>query len=261
MLLKICMKVNISLLQIDVQAGDPEVNFQKVIMLIENLNINHNHYVLLPELWISGYDYLKLTDCFNFFNSNLSTLRNIAKDRSINIIGSVPWIIDSKIFNRSIFIDNLGNIAGTYDKIHLFKPLKEDSFFTPGKTISLIDKVPKIGLMICYDLRFPELSRKLSLEGAEIIFISAEWPAERIEHWKILNSARAIENQVFIAACNRVGESFDIKFGGHSLLISPAGHIIAELEDKEGVLNCEIDLEDIAKLKNFIDIKRDVKVL
>ena len=88
----------------------------------------------------------------------------------------------------------------------MFTPTGENKHFTPGKEIAVIDThLGKIGLLICYDLRFPEIARCLMLKGAEILVISAAWPLERIEHWRILLRARAIENQLFVIAANASG--------------------------------------------------------
>ena len=260
MLLKMVMKVNISLIQIDIIAGEPDKNFSKVKSFLENLPVKDNHIVILPELWISGYSYNKLKKCSDYFKANLNILKNIAKNKNINISGSIPWEETNFFYNRTIFINSNGEISSHYDKIHLFKPLEEDKFFKEGENISFVKDNFNIGLMLCYDLRFPELARKLALKGSDIILVSAEWPLERIEHWRLLNKSRAVENQVFVASCNRVGISYNIEFGGHSTIISPSGNTIAELSTSEESGTFEIDLSEIKKIKENFDILEDVRI-
>ena len=261
MLLKMYMKVNISLIQIDINAGAPDKNFSKTISLIENLPTKPNHIAILPELWISGYSYKNLKQCSDYFKEHLNILKNIAKNKGINITGSVPWEENDFFRNRMVFINSNGDIVTFYDKIHLFKPLNEEKFFKEGEDIVLITDDFNIGLMLCYDLRFPELARKLTLKGADIILVSAEWPLERIEHWKLLNKSRAVENQVFVASCNRVGISYNIEFGGNSIIVSPSGDTIAELDTSEEVGTFEIDLLKIERTKEKFDVLEDIRLI
>ena len=97
-------------------------------------------------------------------------------------------------------------------------------------------------MMICYDIRFPELARKLALGGAKILFVPAEWPHPRLHHWRTLLTARAIENQMYVIACNRTGQSGNDRFFGHSMIIDPWGEIIAEGDEEEVILMADIDL-------------------
>ncbi len=258
MLLKYTMKVNISLAQININAGNYSEQFKKVTALLRNSETLENHYFILPELWISGYAFDTLKECYNYFIKKLPELREIAKNKNINIIGSVPWIEKNKIFNRTVILDNSGNLNDFYDKIHLFKPLHEERHFKRGSKIvvSEITDFP-FGVMICYDIRFPELAKMLSKLGAKIIFVSAEWPQERIEQWILLNRARAVENQIFIVACNRTGTSFNIKFGGNSLVIDPFGDVLLQMGENEEVKSLCIDMDTINKANRLFNTKND----
>ncbi len=252
------MKVNISLLQNNINAGDFKGEFEKVISIIDKIEILDNHFLLLPELWISGYSFMNMGKVFKFIKGHLNELQAKAKDKFVNIIGSVPWEEKNNLYNRTIIIDYSGKIKGYYDKIHLFKPLSENKYFNRGNNIFVTGITDFLfGVMLCYDIRFPELAKKLMLKGSRIIFVSAEWPLERIEHWILLNRARAAENQLFIAACNRVGESFGIKFGGNSLIVNPKGEILCQMGDKEGITTFEIDLAEVDKARQLFNIKDD----
>jgi predicted amidohydrolase len=98
-----------------------------------------------------------------------------------------------------------------------------------------------VGPHICYDLRFPELSRKYCLEGATLFCVSAQWPTIRKDHWELLNAARAVENQLFVVAANAVGKSGDFRFSGGSLILSPWGERLAEGGEEEGLAMAVID--------------------
>lgn len=149
-----------------------------------------------------------------------------------------------KPFNSSVFIDDLGIVSGKYRKVHLFDAYSklESSLFEPGRMpISVIDAGGvKMGLQICYDLRFPESARLLKLLGAQVLSYQAGWYAgeRKLETWKTLLRARAMENGVFVLGTAQCGKYFT----GHTLAVNPYGDILAEAEDQEGVLSCELDL-------------------
>ena len=260
MLLNLYMKVNISLLQLNIIAGAPEKNFSNIVNALKNLPEEKLHYALLPELWSSGYSYSNIDFCAKYTQDNIYKISDIAKEKNIKIIGTVPWLENGKLYNRSLFISNSGKIEHYYNKIHLFKPLNEDKYFTEGNKITIIKEPVISALTICYDLRFPELFRKLILQDVKIIFLSAQWPLSRINHWKVLNIARAIENQIFIVSCNRTGNSLNIDFGGNSMIVAPDGQIIKQLGNNEQIFTCNIDLYEIKKNKNLFDIKNDIKI-
>ena len=111
--------------------------------------------------------------------------------------------------------------------------------------------------IICYDIRFPELARKLALNGAQLLFVPAEWPHPRLHHWRTLLTARAIENQMYVIACNRVGRSGETSFFGHSMIINPWGEIVTEADENEQIVTAEIDLELVAKVRSTIPVFED----
>ena len=144
------------------------------------------------------------------------------------LVGSLPEPDGEKVCNTAYVLDR-GRLAGKYRKIHLFSLMNEDRAFTGGDSWLVTDtSIGRIGVFICYDLRFPELARRLSLEGAEILVVPGEWPKPREEHWRTLLRARAIENQLFIVAANCCGVQGKLDFFGASLIIGPKGELLAE---------------------------------
>jgi predicted amidohydrolase len=138
--------------------------------------------------------------------------------------------------------------------------LEEDRYLKSGSQIKCLETPwGRLGLATCYDLRFPEIFRRYALENAEMILLSAEWPAKRIEHWKLLLRARAIENQVFIAAVNKTGISQGAKLGGNSSVIDPMGEILVQGDDQPGILIAEIDPEQVRRTRNWMPVFQDRK--
>lgn len=160
--------------------------------------------------------------------------------------------------NSLVLIDPAGNICCKYSKLHLFdvdledgSSFRESDTATQGEDIVVCDtKLGRLGFTICYDLRFGELYRLLSLAGAKVIFVPACFAMQTGRaHWEVLLRARAIENGVYIVACNQIGKKHDMTAYGHSMVIDPWGRIVAQAEDKPGVLMAEIDLSEIDKVR------------
>jgi predicted amidohydrolase len=115
----------------------------------------------------------------------------------------------------------------------------------------------KSAIAICYDLRFPELFRSYALAGARIVFLSAAWPYPRLEHWRTLLQARAIENQLFIVACNQVGESKGERFFGHSAIYDPWGRLVVEAGDSKVLLTASVDMALVEEVRQTITVFAD----
>ena len=144
------------------------------------------------------------------------------------IVGSLPEHAGDNVYNTAYVADR-GELVGTYRKLHMFSTMGEDRFLSPGDSSLVVEtSAGKLGVAVCYDLRFPELFRKMALEGAEIICLPAEWPKPRQEHWRTLLRARAMENQLFVAAANCCGVQGKLDFFGMSLLLSARGDVLAE---------------------------------
>ena len=135
-----------------------------------------------------------------------------------------------------------GRELALYVKNHLFSPAGEPKAYRAGDAIALADVGGlKASPFICYDLRFPELWRHAALAGAEVLTLSACWPQVRQAHWRALSIARAIENQAFVIACNRVGSEPNAQYGGGSLVVAPDGEVLAEAGSEKTALFADID--------------------
>lgn len=234
--------------QFDIRLGDIESNLSYVSSEIKRLTDNGVRLILLPEMWSTGYAWRKLGTLAEQTPQVLDKLRKISKKAVL--IGSMPEKDGGHLFNTAYVIDN-GRVAGKYRKIHLFTPMKEDIFLEPGNRPLLCDtSLGRVGVMICYDARFPELARKLTLEGADMLVIPAEWPHPRLDHWKTILKARAIENQLFVIAANRCGKQGMVKFCGNSMIISPWGESIGEAGEEVTSVTAEVDLALVQKYRS-----------
>ncbi|MBF0100493.1 MAG: carbon-nitrogen family hydrolase [Desulfobacterales bacterium] len=253
----------VGIFQFDVQCGKPSENVEHVIASLEFFSDCQTDLVVLPEMWLCGFDNISLREHANTSKQALNTIITYARQFKLMIAGSLPEIENQKIFNTFYVIDKDGSIQGKYRKIHLFSPTDEPRYFSAGNEVVVCEtSIGKIGLMICYDLRFPELCRKLTMMDATIVLVCGQWPKARIHHWDILNCARAIENQLFIVAANRCGKDNDLIFGGHSQLISPTGDILAKADDTEQCLSAVLDFKLIHQFRKAIPcLQERVKLL
>lgn len=256
--------MNISVIQFDIEFNNPSMNREKVINKIKNIKLNTD-IIVLPEMWNTSFNFETINeDADDNGHPTITMLSDIAKQNSVNIVaGSIADKEGNKIYNRAYVINRDGNTIHTYEKVHLVHHTPENKYITAGNNISCfeIDGI-KCAVILCYDLRFPEIARKLALEGAKIIFVVAQWFESRIHHWNILNKARALENQLYIVAANRIGKEYKAVFPGQSMIIDPWGNEVDKLDNKEGILSVDIDLELINRVRQkvtcFNDIRNDL---
>ena len=195
----------------------------------------------------------------------LSAVRDVAKKHSIWVhLGSLAVLVDDgKVANRSFVIDREGNVRATYDKIHLFdvdlptgESWRESNVYSPGKGVVLVNGTPigKLGLTICYDLRFPGLFARLAESDADVIAVPAAFTVPTGKaHWHVLLRARAIEAGLFVVAAAQVGHHDDGRNTfGHSLVIDPWGEIILDMGEDKGVGFADIDLKRISEVRSRI---------
>lgn len=249
-------------IQFNIKPGDTGSNLLYLLEALRRVSANGANLAVLPEMWSSGFAYKNLNQLALETASIVEQLLELSKELNLVIVGSMPEPNGDKVFNTVFLMDN-GKIAGTYRKIHLFSLLGEDRAFSAGQSRLLAEtSIGKIGVIICYDIRFPELSRRLALEGADIICIPAQWPKPRDEHWRTLVRARAMENQLFVVASNASGLIGKLDFFGMSMIVDPKGDILAEADAAETEIYAELDLPAIEEwrlqIPCFADRKPDL---
>ena len=243
--------------QFNITLGYIESNLDMVNAALQRVAQQGAKLAVLPEMWSCGYDYRNLPELAKETPRVLQEIQKICHRLDLVTVGSLPELEDGVIYNTAYVIDR-GEVVGCYRKLHLFSAMREDKFLGAGDRSLVVDtSVGRLGVAICYDLRFPELFRKLALEGAEIICIPAEWPKPRQEHWKTLLRARAIENQLFIIAANCCGVQGKLDFIGLSQLISPLGNVLQMAAEENTELVANFDFSEKEDYRKKIDILND----
>lgn len=238
-------RVCVAAVQFNIILGDVDANLQQAVGGIRRASEQKARLAVLPEMWSTGYAYKRLSELAEQTPRVIEVIKQLAAELQMVVIGSLPEKQAGQIYNTAYVID-CGRQLGSYRKLHLFSTMREDRFLAAGdKTLVVPTSVGRIGVATCYDLRFPELFRKLALDGAEILCLPAEWPKPRQEHWRTLLRARAIENQLFVAAANCCGPQGKLDFFGMSLLIAPRGEILAEGGGTPTELTAEFDFAEM----------------
>ncbi len=253
------MKLNVSLGQMDIALGKPDKNLDKMQAMTAEARRRGSEVVVYPELWSTGYDLERVREHATPIDEGVfAEVGKIAKVHSIYIIGSLLSSADQGYSNKATIFSPQGDCLAEYSKVHLFKPMEEPKYLVPGHEAPVFD-LPwgKSALAICYDLRFPELFRKYALAGTRVVFLTAEWPYPRLSHWQTLLKARAIENQFFVVACNRVGESGEWRFFGHSAIYDPSGELIVGADDKETLITAVLDLDAVDEVRQAMPTLQD----
>ena len=240
------MDLRVTIGQMDIALGDPAANLKTVQELVAEAAARGTRLLVLPELWGSGYDLTRAAELADELNTGLfASVAALARHYRIAICGSLlEWDAEEqRAYNTATLYDADGSLRGRYRKIHRFGLMDEDRYLGAGEELPLLS-LPwgDTALAICYDLRFPEIFRRYALEGARLILLPSEWPVQRIEHWRTLIRARAIENQCFVVACNRVGSDRANTFGGRSAAVDPWGSVLVEGGAEAALLDATLDL-------------------
>lgn len=249
--------LSVSALQFNLSIGNINFNLEKGFAAMRRVAAQGAQLAVLPEMWSCGYDYRHLAELAQQTPAVLERWQQVCRETGLVCVGSLPEPDAGRIYNTAYVIDR-GELIASYRKLHLFSTMQEDRFLTAGnRTLVAETSIGRLGIAICYDLRFAELFRKLALEGAEIICLPAEWPKPRQAHWDTLLRARAIENQLFVVASNCCGVQGKLDFFGHSQLISPLGNLLAIAGEEETELIGEFDFTEMAQYRQQIDILGD----
>jgi predicted amidohydrolase len=249
--------LSVAAVQFNICLGDIEANLQAAEAGLRRAAEQGARLAVLPEMWSSGYDYRQLTVLATRTPEILARLQARSAELGLTIVGSLAESDGDKVCNTAWVIDQ-GAIVGKYRKLHLFSTMGEDRFLHAGEHYLVVEtSVGRLGIAICYDLRFPELFRRMALDGAEIICLPAEWPKPRQEHWRTLLRARAIENQLFVVAANCCGLQGKLDFFGMSLILSARGEVLAEAGEVDSCLIAALDFAEMEEYRQQIPCYRD----
>ncbi len=256
--------LTVALAQMNVAVGNPDTNLQTARGMAERAASEGAELLLFPELWGSGYDLNHAHDHATTTAHGLfAEMAAMAQQYKMWVGGSLLGKIDDQPapnpYNLFALFTPDGTLAAHYAKTHLFRLMDEEKWLSPGAARTTVD-LPwgKAGMAICYDLRFPELFRKYALQGARLMLLPSEWPKPRLAHWRTLLRARAIENQCYVLACNRVGQDPNgTTFFGHSAVIDPWGETLVEGDTEEVLLTTTLDLDVVEDVRRRIPVFQD----
>jgi len=251
--------ITIALAQMDVPTGRPEANLARAREFAAQAQEAGADLLLLPELWYHGYDLERAAErAAPLGEGGFAHMAGLAREFGLHVAGSTLERHDAGVSNTAALYAPDGALLGAYRKIHLFRMMQEPRYLAPGDH-AVLCPTPwgPTGLAICYDIRFPELTRVMALAGAVLILVPAQWPVPRVEAWLILARARAVENELFVAACNRVGSDGDVTFPGRSLVVGPLGDVLAEGDDQERLVVARINLREVHKARRYLTVYED----
>jgi predicted amidohydrolase len=257
--------LHVAALQFAVRTGQIEANLNEIIRLTDSLQlraINERFdLLLLPEMALTGFDYARLPQHADKVAEALNRLIDILYDIASHIALSIPFRHGNEVSNRLIILSGTGDIIAFYDKIHCIGHggFRETDFIRPGSEVkTVLLKGWRIGLSICYDLRFPELYR---LQRPDLILLPAQWPSTRHEHLLCLARARAIENQACLILCNMTGRAGSMDFCGNSQIIDAKGSVLADAGINAGLIRGVLNHKELTEWRTNFPALHDAKLL
>lgn len=242
-------------LQFAIAPGDPATNVRKVTRMLQELAPPPDTILLLPELWATGFDYPRVGQLADQTPAVLEEMAGLAARYGVHFAGSLlekeVRTEEQPLLFNTLYVTGPAGVVGTYRKQHLFGLWQEDRFFaTGGQDGPIRTAHGQVAGLVCYDLRFPETARRQVFAGARLLLVSAQWPLVRLDHWRTLLQARAIENQVFVVAGNGCGESAPHELAGHSMVVGPDGKVLFEAGAGEEALAEELPAGDLDQIRS-----------
>jgi omega-amidase len=258
--------VQIACCQFDIAWEDKPANYRRVRDLVRAAKLGPGTLLLLPEMFATGFSMNAATVAEPPGGPTVKFLSELATENRIHVIGGVA-VADpargSMPCNEAVAVDPSGKVVRRYAKVYPFSPGTEDQHYAAGKEpVDFEWSGCRVAPTVCYDLRFPELFRRAvarSGRAVELLTVIANWPVSRIEHWATLLRARAIENQAYVAGCNRVGKDPALSYNGRSQIIDPSGNVLADAGDKETVIRAELDLGNLREYRRKLPFLSDMR--
>ncbi len=235
-----------------------EANLERAAECVANAKKGGACIVAFPEQFATGWDPASSAHLQEPGGQVIARLSTYARAAGIAILGSIRERCSQGPRNTCIMIDRFGRVRATYAKCHLFSPAGEDLAYVPGNEISLFELGGlTCGIAICYDLRFGALFRLYERAGADVVFVPAAWPAERVEHWTLLARTRALECGMYIVGINTTGNTPVSRYNGHSLVADPHGRVLAEAGSGEELLMADLDPSEVQEARKRSWVRRD----
>ena len=247
----------VAIAQMDIKLGDKESNLKKASEVVSEAAKQGADFVCLPEYFSTGGAFEQFSELKEPIPGDTADkLGAIAEENGVHLVASMLEGVEDKLYNAAVLLGPNGELLAKQRKIHLF--LEEQTCVSNGADFTIADtKFGKVGLMVCYDTIFPEVSRELALQGADIIFVPANWPDPFSSQWQLATSARALDNQAWLVAANRVGTDGKFTYFGKSRVVSPYGESVVEAGNGEEIITTMIDPKVTEGFKNIVDFMKD----
>lgn len=249
--------------QFDVRPGDVGTNSAAMRAGIEEAVSAGAKLCVLPELWATSFLPQFDDDIVREATEGERELAELSRAHALVTVASTIEVVGEVVYNTAYVYDR-GERIGAYRKIHLFSPNLEHRRHGAGSQPCLVEtSLGRVGVMICYDLRFPELARYYFHRGAEMLVVPGQWPEARAQHWRTLLRARAIENEMFVVGCNRTGQEPSqrngepMPFPGDGRIIDPTGEVLASGSGEAGAIVAPIEMRKVRTMRRILPIERD----
>ncbi|WP_157976095.1 nitrilase-related carbon-nitrogen hydrolase [Lewinella sp. IMCC34191] len=254
--------LNLATYQFEAKLGAVAQNMRRIEEILSELTPGEIDLIAFPEMCDTGYAMELIAErAVTWGGSHLRSIKALAKEKGTAVLLGLSERENDRVHNAVAVISKTGELVYKYRKTHLvtIAPIHEERTITPGDELGYfeLDGIP-YGVMTCYELRFPEIARALTLRGIRVLVVPTAWPLVRVDHLMTLVRARAIENQVFVVLASRVGTDAGTTFSGRSLIVDPNGNFLAEgSETTEGLLRATVDLMDIKQARDTIRALRE----
>lgn len=243
--------LNLAVIQYRPAFGRVEENLSNLLEMLKY--VKEDSIVALPEMWQCGFDYENLARHAEKTEKVLEEIKRISLEKDLTIVGTYPLRLEGRIHNSALLVEK-GNIIGIRHKIRLFPLYEEPKYFTAGLENPVFESPKaKVGILICFELRFPDLSQ--GLKGADILIVPSMWGEKRKDHLKTLSRARAVENQSFLMLSNAWGKVGGEEYAGHSAIYSPWGEVLAFSEKGDCILQVRVEKDQVQKVREHIPVR------
>mgnify|MGYP001443749851 CR=1 FL=1 len=237
---------------------DPEATLEKAAPYIRRAASAGASLVAFPEQFATGWDPCSHRHIQDLSGPTISALRTLARESSVAILGSFREAGSPLPKNTAVVVGKTGEILARYSKMHPFAPAKEDTCFSAGDDPAVfgIDGL-RLGLAICYDLRFPELFRLYAGRGVHGVIVPSAWPESRLRHWELFIRARAAENQMYVIGINATGSNPVDSYAGSSMTAGPDGSLVARAGEDETLLCYDLMAENVEEARRRLPVLND----
>ena len=245
--------------QYDIAWEDKARNFGQIDQMLSDVTISPGSLIILPEMFSTGFSFNLDHIAEGKDRPAEQYMAQLACDNESCVIGGlVTYDLSGKGLNQALAMGPDRRSLCRFTKLHPFTPAGEHLHFHRGHGPKVFDwQGWRVAMFVCYDLRFPEAFRLASKQDVQLMVVIANFPAKRDHHWRSLLVARAIENQCYVIAANRIGTDPNASYCGSSMVIDPMGHIIKDAGSEQTVLNCELEQGNLCEYRKAFPVLHD----